>query len=39
MIFKELQEFQKELKKLCKKFRNLEKDFIKFKNGLEDDPI
>lgn len=39
MIFSELDEFQKEFKKLCKKYRSLEEDFDIFRTALEDDPV
>lgn len=39
MIFSECKEFQKEFKKLLKKYNSLESDFEVFKIALEDDPI
>ena len=39
MIFKELDEFKKEFKKLLKKYHSLIDDFEDFKFWLEDDPV
>jgi hypothetical protein len=39
MEFKELEEFKKEFKKLCKKYKSFEGDFLRFKNFLKLDPI
>lgn len=38
MLFKELDEFKKEFKKLSKKYHSLNQDFNDFKFWLEDDP-